>query len=104
MPEGGKLTIETGNADLDERYTAVHEEVVVRQYVLLSLTDTGSGMPQEVIERTTGLRLRQPFGFVKQPRGTVLRQTCSTRRPSKRWTILSCPLVVETKLSGVPCG
>jgi signal transduction histidine kinase/ActR/RegA family two-component response regulator len=84
MPDGGKLTIETSNADLDERYARANSEVKAGQYVLISATDTGGGMAPDVIERAfdpffttkavgrgTGLGLSQVFGFVKQSGGHV---------------------------------
>jgi signal transduction histidine kinase len=83
MPEGGKLTIETSNAHLDADY-AEQNETEPGQYVLVSVTDTGMGMPAQVIARAfdpffttkapgqgTGLGLSQVFGFVKQSGGHV---------------------------------
>ena len=82
MASGGHLTIETGNADLDDRYASEHSEVVAGQYVMLSVTDNGSGMPPSVLERAidpffttkevgkgSGLGLSQVFGFAKQSGG-----------------------------------
>ena len=84
MPEGGKLTIETANAHLDDRYVTGHPEVSAGQYVMLAVTDTGAGMTGEVSEKAfdpffttkksgvgTGLGLSQVYGFVKQSGGHV---------------------------------
>ena len=84
MPDGGKLTIETANTMLDESYTATDSEVVPGQYAVVSITDSGVGMPKEIIERVfepfyttkeagkgTGLGLSMVYGFVKQSGGHV---------------------------------
>ena len=51
MREGGKLTIETANCDLDERYAAAHSDVKAGQYVMISVTDNGAGMSEAVRRR-----------------------------------------------------
>ncbi len=83
MPEGGRLTIETANAHLDDGYS-LREGVPAGQYVMIALTDTGVGMAPNVIDKVfdpffttkktgsgTGLGLSQVYGFVKQSGGHV---------------------------------
>ena len=84
MPEGGKLTIETSNAYLDDEYCRQHEGLAPGQYVLVAVTDSGAGMSAETIDRAfepffttkeagkgTGLGLSQVYGFMKQSDGHV---------------------------------
>jgi len=84
MPEGGRLTIETANAYLDDAYAAGQAEVIPGQYAVICITDTGSGMTKDVAARAfepffttkgaghgTGLGLSQVYGFVKQSGGHV---------------------------------
>ncbi|RYX97435.1 MAG: PAS domain S-box protein [Comamonadaceae bacterium] len=84
MNGSGKLTIEVGNAFLDDAYALTHSDVVAGQYVVLAVSDTGSGMPEDVIAQAfepffstkpegkgTGLGLSMVYGFVKQSGGHV---------------------------------
>ncbi len=82
MPSGGKLTIELGNAMLDDEYVALHPDLTPGQYVLIAVSDNGCGMSRETLERAcepffttkpeghgTGLGLSMAYGFVKQTGG-----------------------------------
>ncbi|HEV2538707.1 MAG TPA: ATP-binding protein [Frateuria sp.] len=85
MPEGGRLTIETSNACLDEDYVAsVPEPLSAGHYVLIAVSDTGHGMDQTVLQKAfepffttkdvgkgTGLGLSQVYGFARQSGGHV---------------------------------
>jgi signal transduction histidine kinase/CheY-like chemotaxis protein len=84
MNAGGKLTITTDNIRLDERYCQQHKDLVAGPYVQITVSDTGTGMPKDVLERVfepffttkgigkgTGLGLAQVYGFVKQSGGHI---------------------------------
>ena len=80
----GRMTIETGNATLDEEYVRAHPDVAAGDYATIMVRDYGSGMPPDVLARAfdpffttksvgkgTGLGLSQVFGFVKQSGGHI---------------------------------
>jgi PAS domain S-box-containing protein len=82
MPDGGRLTIELGNALLDDDYVALHHDLTPGQYVMIAVSDNGCGMSRETLERAcepffttkpegqgTGLGLSMAYGFVKQTGG-----------------------------------
>jgi PAS domain S-box-containing protein len=85
MPNGGRLTIETANAHLDESYVgALAESLAAGQYVLIAVTDTGTGMDRKTVEKATepffttkplgqgtGLGLSQVYGFIRQSSGHI---------------------------------
>ncbi|MGP8001050.1 MAG: ATP-binding protein [Streptosporangiaceae bacterium] len=84
MPAGGRLTIETGNVDVDEVYAASRAELAAGRYVSLRVSDTGTGMTAQVVDRAfepfyttkpkgegTGLGLASVYGIITQAGGNV---------------------------------
>ncbi|WP_144441151.1 hybrid sensor histidine kinase/response regulator [Bradyrhizobium sp. CCGE-LA001] len=115
MPSGGKLTVEAVNVSADEDYCRINPELSPGQYVILCVTDTGSGMSREVLEHAfepffttkepgqgTGLGLSQVYGFVKQSGGHVkiyseVGQGTSIRMYFPRYYGSSIPIETESE-------
>ncbi|MCY1400035.1 Sensor histidine kinase RcsC [compost metagenome] len=88
MPNGGRLLVETHNQYLDERFIRGQQNLTEGDYVVLSVSDNGCGMPQSIIDRAfdpffttkpigqgTGLGLSMIYGFSKQSQGHVAIQS-----------------------------
>ena len=84
MPDGGKLTLETMNVIFDESYAAAKSDVQTGNYVMIAVSDTGTGIPEAIRDRVfdpffstkgvgkgTGLGLSMVYGFVKQSGGHI---------------------------------
>jgi len=84
MPSGGKLTLETRNAVLDENYARLNSEVRPGNYVMIAVSDTGQGIPSNLLDKVfepffttkdagkgSGLGLSMVYGFVKQSGGHI---------------------------------
>jgi two-component system cell cycle sensor histidine kinase/response regulator CckA len=84
MPEGGKLTVRTGNLTTQEAARLAYKGMPAAEYVRIDITDTGTGIPAEIVDKIfepffstkevgkgTGLGLSQAFGFAKQSDGDI---------------------------------
>ncbi|MCW5771110.1 MAG: response regulator [Rhodospirillaceae bacterium] len=119
MPGGGRLTIETANAHIDRSYAEGHADLAPGQYVMIAVTDTGMGMPPDIVARAfepffttkdvgkgTGLGLSMVYGFAKQSgghakiysepgKGTTVRlylpRAAGEAMPEQRPTVSSVP-------------
>ncbi|UYN93454.1 MAG: MASE4 domain-containing protein [Enhydrobacter sp.] len=84
MPEGGQLLIETANVHLDEDYATLNPGVTAGAYVMVAVTDSGTGIPRDILDKVfdpffttketgkgTGLGLSMVYGFIKQSEGHI---------------------------------
>jgi signal transduction histidine kinase/CheY-like chemotaxis protein len=84
MPNGGKLTLETKNVVLDESYAAMNSDVTPGNYIMIAVSDSGTGIPTNLLDKVfepfyttkdvgkgSGLGLSMVYGFVKQSNGHI---------------------------------
>jgi len=120
MPGGGKLILETGATYLDENYASAHSDVQPGRYVLIAVSDTGSGIPAAILDKVfepfftskepgkgTGLGLSMVYGFVKQSAGHIKiyseeghGTTIKMYLPPGTGSLLASGTVLETTIQG----
>ena len=122
MPEGGRLTLETSNAYLDQDYASQQAELIPGNYVLIAISDTGTGIPMENLHRVfepffttkgigkgTGLGLSMVYGFVKQSGGHVklyseLESGTTVKLYLPRALQPADSILLPTDITGIPSG
>jgi two-component system, cell cycle sensor histidine kinase and response regulator CckA len=115
MPAGGTVTVSTTNVELDEVYALQHAGVPPGRYVRITVGDSGSGMPPEVLERAfepffttkppgagTGLGLATVYGIVKQAGGHIGLYSDDGQGTTVRITLPACFDAAETTAPGSP--
>ena len=114
MASGGRLSVTTANASLDDQYHSLHPEVRPGEYVLIAITDNGEGMPKSILDHVfepffttkevgkgSGLGLSMVYGFIKQSNGHVAIYS----EPGLGTTVrMYLPTVLVTVLDVPPLG